>query len=108
MATLTEAIKDVITNPSYHSKISAVSAAFRDQLNSPVDRAVFWTEYVIRHNGAPHLKSPEKDLTWVQLLHLDIILALHIVLYLTYIFVKIFFRTCFGGKKTIKKEQAKG
>lgn len=40
---------------------------------SALDTAVYWTEYVMRHNGAPHLQSAASDLTWYQLLLLDVI-----------------------------------
>jgi glucuronosyltransferase len=42
---------------------------------------VYWTEYVIRHKGAPHLRSAVLDLAWYQYFLLDVItvLALAIV-----------------------------
>ena len=35
-----------------------VSNLMRDQMDHPLDRAVYWIEYVIRHRGAPHLRPP--------------------------------------------------
>ena len=49
------------------------SILLRDQLNSPVDRAAYWVEYVIRHKGAPHLRPPAADLNWFQFYLLDVI-----------------------------------
>jgi glucuronosyltransferase len=37
---------------------------------------VFWTEYVIRHKGAPHMRSAVLDLTWYQYFLLDVIAVL--------------------------------
>jgi glucuronosyltransferase len=37
---------------------------------------VFWTEYVIRHKGAPHMRSAVLDLTWYQYFLLDVIALL--------------------------------
>ena len=37
---------------------------------------MYWTEYVIRHKGAPHLRSGALDLTWYQYLLLDVIAVL--------------------------------
>lgn len=47
---------------------------------SPLDTAVYWTEYVIRHRGAPHLKSAAVDLAWYQYLLLDVIAVIMFVL----------------------------
>jgi glucuronosyltransferase len=40
---------------------------------SPQNTAIFWTEYVIRHGGAPHMRSAALDLAWYQYLLLDVI-----------------------------------
>ena len=40
---------------------------------SALDTAIFWTEYVIRHKGAPHLRPAILDLAWYQYLLLDVI-----------------------------------
>jgi len=37
---------------------------------------VYWTEYVIRHKGAPHLRSAVLDLDWYQYFLLDVIAVL--------------------------------
>ncbi|KAF0703134.1 UDP-glucuronosyltransferase 2B2-like, partial [Aphis craccivora] len=33
------------------------SKIFKDRSMSPKDLVVYWTQYVLRHKGAPHLKS---------------------------------------------------
>ena len=38
----------------------------RDRPLKPVDSALYWIEYVIRHQGAPHLRYPGADLNWFQ------------------------------------------
>jgi glucuronosyltransferase len=38
----------------------------RDQKENNVEKAVYWTEYVIRHKGARHLDLPSKDLKYVE------------------------------------------
>jgi glucuronosyltransferase len=40
---------------------------------------VYWTEYVIRHKGAPHLLSAVLDLAWYQYFLLDVIAELALV-----------------------------
>ena len=44
-----------------------------------MEQAVYWTEYVIRHNGAPHLRSAVLDLAWYQYLLLDVVAVLALV-----------------------------
>jgi len=44
-----------------------------------MEQAVYWTEYVIRHKGAPHLRSAALDLAWYQYFLLDVIAVLALV-----------------------------
>jgi len=46
---------------------------------SPLDTAIFWTEYVIRHAGAPHLRTAAAELAWYQYLLLDLFALLMVV-----------------------------
>lgn len=50
-----------------------MSAALRDQETTPKERAVFWTEYVIRNRGAPQLRCRSTMLSWVEFLLLDVV-----------------------------------
>jgi len=45
---------------------------------SPLNTAIFWTEYVIRHGGASHMRSAALNLTWYQYLLLDVIVVLFV------------------------------
>lgn len=44
-----------------------------DQPMTGLERAIWWTEYVIRHKGAKHLKSPWATIPWYQYFLLDVI-----------------------------------
>lgn len=44
-----------------------------DQPVKPLDLAVYWVEHVIRHKGAPHLRSAGLDLAWYQRELIDVI-----------------------------------
>jgi len=65
----------------YRENAQRLSLIFRDQPLTPLEQAVYWTEYVIRHKGAPHLRSALLDLACYQYFLLDVIavLALAIV-----------------------------
>jgi glucuronosyltransferase len=56
----------------YRENAVRISRAFNDRPISPLDTAIFWTEYVIRHRGALHLRSAARDLPSYQYLLLDI------------------------------------
>jgi glucuronosyltransferase len=65
---------------------------------------VFWTEYVIRHKGAPHMRSAALDLTWYQYFLLDVItvLALSVgsVVFITFLILRAVLRkACSGGRR---------
>lgn len=93
---LIKAVQDIINNPSYKEKITAISKQFRDQPEAPLQRALYWIEYVLRHEGAAHLKSPAVNMSHFQILLLDIIvpvaLIIFTIIYIIYCLIKIIFK----------------
>ena len=61
---------------SYIERVRHVSELMRDQKERPLDRAVYWIEYVIRHQGAPHLRSSSRYLNLFQRDLIDIALII--------------------------------
>jgi glucuronosyltransferase len=65
---------------------------------------VFWTEYVIRHQGAPHMRSAVLDLTWYQYFLLDVItvltLAVGSVLLLVFLILRAVVKKVSSAKNT--------
>ncbi|XP_065770122.1 UDP-glucuronosyltransferase 2B17-like isoform X3 [Muntiacus reevesi] len=70
---LLNALKEVINNPSYKENVMRLSTIQHDQPIKPLDRAVFWIEFVMRHKGAKHLRPAIHDLTWFQYHSLDVV-----------------------------------
>ncbi|KAG0710470.1 UDP-glucuronosyltransferase 2B14 [Chionoecetes opilio] len=105
---IVDALTDIITKPKYKENVTRMSASLRDQLTTPQERAVFWTEYVIRHRGAPQLRCPGAQLSWVQFLMLDVVGLLLAALLLLVFILRRFVRTVsailFGN--TAKKKTA--
>jgi len=60
----------------YREKAQLLSRIFRDQPITPLQKAVYWTEYVIRHKGRSHLRSAVLYLAWYQYFLLDFIAVL--------------------------------
>jgi glucuronosyltransferase len=63
---------------------------------------MYWTEYVIKHNGAPHLRSAVLDLAWYQYYLLDVIAVLALasvsVLLIMLLVCRAILKNVFGGK----------
>uniref|UniRef100_A0A8D2DW06 UDP-glucuronosyltransferase n=1 Tax=Sciurus vulgaris TaxID=55149 RepID=A0A8D2DW06_SCIVU len=72
-ADLLSALRTVIYQPSYKENAMRLSRIHHDQPIKPLDRAVFWIEFVMRHKGAKHLRPASHDLTWFQYHSLDVI-----------------------------------
>ncbi|XP_049963431.1 UDP-glycosyltransferase UGT5-like [Schistocerca serialis cubense] len=70
--TLAAALNQLLNDPRYRERAKQLSRLFRDRPRPPLEEAVYWVEYVIRHRGAPHLRSAALDLAWYQYLLLDV------------------------------------
>ncbi|KAL3282882.1 hypothetical protein HHI36_006040 [Cryptolaemus montrouzieri] len=70
---LSATINELIEDPSYTKNAKILSEQFKDRPVPPLETAIYWVEYVIRHKGAPQLRSPANALNWYQYLLLDVI-----------------------------------
>lgn len=66
------AIRKVIHDPKYRNEVKKRQRLLMDQLETPLDRAIFYTEYVMRHNGAKHLQSPSRHMGVIQYYLIDV------------------------------------
>lgn len=57
---------------SYKEKVVTLSQLNQDRPVSQLDLAVFWTEFIMRHQGAQHLRVAAHDLNWIQYHCLDV------------------------------------
>ncbi|XP_043095428.1 UDP-glucuronosyltransferase 2C1-like isoform X2 [Puntigrus tetrazona] len=107
---LLDGLNAVINNSSYKENAMRLSRIHHDRPVKPLDEAVFWIEFVMRHKGAKHLRVEAHNLTWYQYHCLDVfaflITVLTVVLYVFFKMCKVFImRCCFRGKsKKSKKE----
>lgn len=71
------------------------SKIFKDRPMSPTQSVAYWTDYVLRHKGAPHLRSHALSLSWYQYFLLDVIAVvlvfISLVLFVSY---RIYKRIC--------------
>ncbi|KAI5633115.1 UDP-glucoronosyl and UDP-glucosyl transferase domain-containing protein [Phthorimaea operculella] len=65
-------IEEVIGNKRYRENIKKLGALMRDEPMSGLQRAVWWTEHVLRHGGARHLRAPAANISWKEYLELEL------------------------------------
>ncbi|KAJ0002024.1 hypothetical protein NQD34_001820 [Periophthalmus magnuspinnatus] len=68
-------IQEVLSDQSYRENMQRLSRLHRDQPIEPLNRAIFWIEFVMRHKGAAHLKSESYTLPWYSYYSIDVIIV---------------------------------
>lgn len=90
-AELKQKLNELVQNPSYTETIKKMSKRYRDQPMLPLETAVYWTEYVLRHDGAAHMRNAGQDLSFWQYHSLDTILTIFgILLLVTFVVLWVF------------------
>ncbi|XP_041642602.1 UDP-glucuronosyltransferase 2A2-like isoform X1 [Cheilinus undulatus] len=102
-----EAVKEVLYEPSYREKMKTMSNLQRDQPMKPLDRAIFWIEFVMRHKGAKHLRTESYKMSTIQYHSIDVmaflLAVILILLTLVIAVVRFLWRRVFCRTK-VKKE----
>ncbi|XP_031197882.1 UDP-glucuronosyltransferase 2B17 isoform X5 [Mastomys coucha] len=70
---LLNALEEVIDNPLYKENAMWLSTIHHEQPIKPLNKIIFWIEFVMRHKGAKHLRPLAHNLTWFQYHSLDVI-----------------------------------
>ncbi|XP_049536601.1 UDP-glycosyltransferase UGT5-like [Anopheles darlingi] len=82
----------ILGGPSFQQQANRLSAIFRDNPIEPLGAAVYWIEYVVRHHGAPHMKSGVEEQPWWVYTMVDLglltVLFVFIVLWVVTVVVK--------------------
>ncbi|XP_061672264.1 UDP-glucuronosyltransferase 2A2-like [Syngnathoides biaculeatus] len=102
-----EAINTVLHQPSYSTKMQQLSLLHHDQPIPPLQRAVFWIEFVMRHKGASHLRTDSYKMSAVQYYCLDVAaLLMGVILMVAVICVTVlkFLWRCLFYRSKLKKE----
>ncbi|KAG7483430.1 UDP-glucuronosyltransferase 2C1-like [Solea senegalensis] len=79
-----EAIEEVLKDPSYRTKMQRLSRLHRDKPMKPMDTAIFWIEFVMRHKGAAHLRTESYRMPWYSYHSVDVVLFLFAVVLLIF------------------------
>lgn len=93
----------------YKENIKAISKLVLDQPMKPMDKAIWWIEYVIRNKGTPHFKTLAVNMSWFTYLLLDVILflvlSLVLFIFLSYSLIRLIVAIKNHSFKTSKVKQ---
>ncbi|KAM3625623.1 uncharacterized protein V6R79_014939 [Siganus canaliculatus] len=84
-----ETIQEVLNEPSYRMNMQRLSRLHRDQPMKPLDTALFWIEFVMRHKRAAHLRTESYKMPWYSYHSVDVMLFL--------LTIAVFILLCFAG-----------
>jgi glucuronosyltransferase len=76
---LRQTINEVL-KPEYKRNIETLRDLIRDEPMTPREKAVWWVEYVLRHNGTKHLDYIGRHVPFYQRYFLDFIVIAIVIL----------------------------
>lgn len=87
-----------------------LSKIFKGVPMAQQEAAVYWTEHVLAHGGAVHLKPPSAHMLWYQLMLLDVMAAILVAMFVLsvaiYLVCKAVLRLLtINSKKTSKSKK---
>lgn len=90
-----ETLRRVLEDPKYTINVKRLSALVRDQKENPLDRAVWWIEWLLRHPNIDNLESPVQKLGYIAGNSLDVIAFATIITLFLCVAVLIIFSLLF-------------
>ena len=104
--TFEQGLNEVLHQDSYRKNMQRLSRLHRDQPITPMDHAMFWVEFVMRHKGAAHLRTEAYRMPWYAYYSVDVFLVLLTAVGLLMFTTVIMFRfLCCRGRRKIKDKQ---
>ena len=100
-------IVDAMESKEMQEALERVHSLYTDREMKPVEKAVWWIEYVCRHQGADMLQSIGENVPFYQYHHLDIVLfvtSILLVLVIIFVFTCKLCCQCCCRKKKSKKD----
>lgn len=76
---LYEKLHSMLTNPKFEENIQITSKAFKDQKETPLERAIWWIEWAIRNPNVSHFKGNRQKLNFIQIESIDVYAFLTII-----------------------------
>ncbi|GLH05009.1 UDP-glucuronosyltransferase, partial [Gryllus bimaculatus] len=102
------ALNQVLNEPRYRENAKRLSSIITDQPQKPLEKAVFWVEYAIRHGGAPHLRSAALKLNPLQYYFLDVIAVLALIVLAVIVLTTLFVRAVVKTQRQLETPKDRG
>lgn len=62
----------MLINPKFQENIQITSRAFKDQKETPLERAIWWIEWVLRNPNVTHFIGNGQNLNFLQIESVDV------------------------------------
>ena len=102
---LEEALLEVLTNPGYQSAVDQLSELIMDQPQHPLDRAVWWLEYLLRHPHNTNMRPHTHNLYWFQYFLLDVLAVFLFTLIAVIVLITKLLKCCCSREKNKNKTE---
>lgn len=85
--TIKEKLHKILNDPKYYQNAKKLSERFTDQKEKPLERAIWWVEWLLRNPDNDYLKSPVLRLGFIVGNSYDIIAIVSIVLFVILVLI---------------------
>ncbi|KAG5672609.1 hypothetical protein PVAND_002724 [Polypedilum vanderplanki] len=106
---LIKALDEILNGSEISNKAKEFSTIYRDRPMTPQETAVYWVEYVIKHKGAPHLRTTAWKLNYIEFYNIDVYMTM-LISFLSFLFLikfaicKILLLKVWRLKNKVKKQ----
>lgn len=104
-------IEELLSNPKYKENADKAMRHFKDRPMTAKLSAVYWTDYAIKHNGAPHLRHGGNNLNFIEFNMIDVYLSflviLVIIIAINLCACKIILKKVFKSMNSVDKKKKK-
>lgn len=93
---VTKILKKMLNNPEPSRTAKKLSQIYNDRPLTPKESVIYWVDYVIRHNGASHLRSSGNDLNYLEFHSIDVFGVLIVSMIILLLIVRRLIRLLLG------------